>query len=178
MADILRGDHINSLPQPFLVRLSGLGGWWWEVHDIGIDVPLIRIDVMGKLEVRCFSDAMEFRDADGNTHDPDDWYCKDAALEGTDDDSPDLSDAALDALYRDLRSGGRPVEVIVLGGVGHDVRCLMAADTIAALRAERDVLKAELASGSFYQEKDIAADEKKRALDPAAIIERAKGGEG
>ena len=77
MTDILRGDHINSLPQPFLVRLYGLPGRWWEVHDIGTDVPLMRINVMGKLEVRYFSDAAEFRDADGETHDPEDWYCED-----------------------------------------------------------------------------------------------------
>ena len=74
MTDALRMDHINSLPQPFLVELYGFKDWWWPVHDIGVDVPILRIDVMGKLEVRGFSEVKAIRDADGTEHDPDDWW--------------------------------------------------------------------------------------------------------
>ena len=74
MADTLRMDYINSLPQPFYVRFVGDKDWWWPVYDIGVDVAIIRIDVMGKLERRWFSDVDQIRDADGQCHDPDDWY--------------------------------------------------------------------------------------------------------
>jgi hypothetical protein len=66
-------DYINSLPQPFTVRLFGSKNWW-PVNDIGVDVPLFRIDVGGLLQVCDFSDAAEFEDAEGKRHDPDDWW--------------------------------------------------------------------------------------------------------
>ena len=69
----LRGDYINSLPQPFYVRLYGGKDWWWPVNDIGIDVPLLRIDVCGKLQVVEFSDVAEIKDDAGDFHNPDDW---------------------------------------------------------------------------------------------------------
>jgi hypothetical protein len=73
MADVLRGDYINSLPQPFMVRLCG-SDWWWPVYDIGVDIPLVRLDVMGKLDRKWFSEVAQIRDADGVEHDPDDWW--------------------------------------------------------------------------------------------------------
>ena len=77
MTDVLRGDYINSLPQPFYVRTLG-SDWWWPVHDIGIDVPWLRIDVCGKLQVMEFSDVAEIRDEAGDYHNPDDWWNEDA----------------------------------------------------------------------------------------------------
>lgn len=76
MADLLRMDYINSLPQPLYVTLYGGPDWWWPVNDIGVDVALFRIDVMGKLQVCDFSDARQFRDADGCLHNPDDWWAE------------------------------------------------------------------------------------------------------
>lgn len=73
MSDCLRMDYINSLPQPFLVRFYG-GKHWWEVYDIGVDVPIVRINVAGKLEVHHFSDVAQIRDLEGSEHNPDDWY--------------------------------------------------------------------------------------------------------
>lgn len=49
MIDVLRMDHINSLPQPFLVRFCGDKDWWWPVHDFEVGTGLMRIDVCGKL---------------------------------------------------------------------------------------------------------------------------------
>lgn len=34
----------------------------------------MRIDVVGKLEVRFFDEVMEIRDGDGNPHDPATFY--------------------------------------------------------------------------------------------------------
>ncbi len=73
--EVLRGDYINSLPQPFFVRLYMTGDkWWWPVYDIGTNVPLLRIDVCGKLQVLHFSEVAEIRDDDGCFHNPDDWW--------------------------------------------------------------------------------------------------------
>jgi hypothetical protein len=75
MADVLRMDHINGLPQPFMVRFCGDKDWS-HVIDIGVDVPIVRIDVYGLVDHRQFAEVMEIRDAFGNLHDPDDWYAE------------------------------------------------------------------------------------------------------
>lgn len=72
MSDLLRMDHINSLPQPFIARM--IGGSEWPVHDIDVETGLIRLDVCGKLDVTHIGDVMEFRDLDGGSHDPDSFY--------------------------------------------------------------------------------------------------------
>jgi hypothetical protein len=74
MADVLRMDYINSLPQPFFGRFYGDKNWWWPIHDIGVDAPLCRIDVCGKLQVVSFSDFAEIKDETGAVHNPDDWW--------------------------------------------------------------------------------------------------------
>ncbi len=72
MSDKLRMDYINSLPQPFIARLCG--GSEWPVHDIDVETGLIRLDVMGKLDVSHIGNVREFVDADWQTHDPDTFY--------------------------------------------------------------------------------------------------------
>lgn len=74
MSDLLRMDHINSLPQPFLVRFAGDKDWWWPVYDFEVQTGLMRIDVCGKLQVKEFGEVMEIRDGDGKPHDPDSFY--------------------------------------------------------------------------------------------------------
>lgn len=73
MADLLRMDYINSLPQPFWARKYG-SDWWWPVADIEVETGLYRIDVMGKLDVCHIGDTAQFRDADGVMHDPDTFF--------------------------------------------------------------------------------------------------------
>lgn len=73
MTDVLRMDHINSLPQPFLVRFCG-DKWWWPVNDFEVGTGLMRIDVCGLLQVKSFGEVMEIRDGDGTPHDPDSFY--------------------------------------------------------------------------------------------------------
>jgi hypothetical protein len=72
-ADVLRLDHINSLSQPFLVRLCG-DTVRWPVYDICVRTGLMRIDVCGKLQVVPFAEAMEIIDMDGASHSPDTFY--------------------------------------------------------------------------------------------------------
>ena len=73
MSDKLRMDHINSLPQPFLVRFCG-DREWWPVNDIDVQTGLMRIDVCGKLQIKDFCYVMEIHDADGEKHDPETFY--------------------------------------------------------------------------------------------------------
>jgi hypothetical protein len=66
--------YINSLPQPFFVRMFGDKDFRWPVWDIEVQTGLFRIDVCGKLDVCHVSDAAEFRDACGVVHDSADFY--------------------------------------------------------------------------------------------------------
>ena len=73
MSDLLRIDHINSLPQPFMVTFCG--GDKWLLYDIGVGTGLLRIDVCGKLQIMHIGEVLEFTDCDGGVHDPDTFYC-------------------------------------------------------------------------------------------------------
>lgn len=73
MADLLRLDYINSLPQPFLATLIGNGGEW-ELHDIDVQTGLLRINACGMLDVMEISDVKYFTDLNGVKHDPDTFY--------------------------------------------------------------------------------------------------------
>ena len=75
MSDLLRIDHINSLPQPFIARL--LGGSEWPVYDIDVETGLLRIDVCGLLEVKHITDVTLFIDAEWVIHDVDSFYNED-----------------------------------------------------------------------------------------------------
>jgi hypothetical protein len=71
-------DYINSLPQPFHVRFCGATEWW-PVWDFEVQTGLMRIDVVGKLQVMRFGEVMEIKDGDGNPHDPETFYNEGAA---------------------------------------------------------------------------------------------------
>jgi hypothetical protein len=73
MSDLLRMDYINSLPQPFLARFCG-DKQWWPVNDFEVQTALMRIDVCGLLDVKCFSEVMEIRDGNGVEHDPETFW--------------------------------------------------------------------------------------------------------
>ena len=72
MSDLLRMDHINSLPQPFLAHFYG--GSEWEVYDIDVETGLLRVLVCGLLNVKHISDVKFFRDMNGVEHDVDSFY--------------------------------------------------------------------------------------------------------
>ena len=71
--DRLRMDYINSLPQPFLIRLWG-DKIRWPLEDIDVQTGLLRFDVCGKLQVSHIGEVAEFIDADGKSHEPDSFY--------------------------------------------------------------------------------------------------------
>jgi len=73
MSDLLRMDYINSLPQPFIATFYG--GDEWPIYDIDVETGLIRIDVVGKLQVNDIGDVNFFTDEAGNKHDSDTFYC-------------------------------------------------------------------------------------------------------
>ena len=73
MRDRLRMDHINSLPQPFLVKFGSRDNWW-PVHDFEVQTGMMRIDVCGRLQPKHFSDVTHIRDGDSTDHDPDTFY--------------------------------------------------------------------------------------------------------
>ena len=73
MSDLLRMEYINSLPQPFTARFCG-DKEFWPVNDFEVGTGLMRIDVVGLLEVRRFGEVMEIQDGDGMSHDPDTFY--------------------------------------------------------------------------------------------------------
>lgn len=77
MGDMLRMDALNALPQPLFVRISG--GDYWPVHDIDVETGLLRIDVIGLLDVSHFGSVLNLRDAEGIEHNPDDFYNEDEA---------------------------------------------------------------------------------------------------
>lgn len=72
MTDLLRMDHINSLPQPFIANLVGKSRW--PVADIDVETGLFRIDVCGMLEVKHFGDVLSLEDGDGVVHDAETFY--------------------------------------------------------------------------------------------------------
>lgn len=74
MSDLLRKDYINSLPQPFMATLIGNRGEW-PIHDIEVQTGLLRIDVMGKLDVLSMAYVNYFTDMDGVKHDAETFYC-------------------------------------------------------------------------------------------------------
>ena len=78
MSDLLRMDHINSLPQPFFAQFFG-DSQWWPVIDFEVQTGLMRIDVCGLLQVKSFADVKSVRDGHGDLHDPDSFYNEDAA---------------------------------------------------------------------------------------------------
>jgi hypothetical protein len=75
--DLLNLSHINSLPQPFVVRLLGDKDFNWPLWDIDVETGMLRIDVCGKLDVKHISDVSMFRDDAGREHTPDSFYLED-----------------------------------------------------------------------------------------------------
>ena len=71
--DKLDMDYINSLPQPFLVRFLA-DRQWWPVYDIDVETGLLRIDIVGLLEIKEFIEVREIRDDSGRIHDPEDFW--------------------------------------------------------------------------------------------------------
>lgn len=76
MADKLNMTAINGLPHPLAARFCG-DDWIWPIYDIDVETGLMRIDVVGKLQVKHFADVMELQDETGQRHDADDFWLED-----------------------------------------------------------------------------------------------------
>lgn len=72
MADLLKADFIDSLPQPLIAHLWG--GGRWPVYDISTETGLVRIDVVGMLEIIHIGDIKCIKDDAGVMHEVDDFY--------------------------------------------------------------------------------------------------------
>lgn len=71
--DRLNMNHINSLPQPFFIRLCG-DKIKWPLESIDVETGFLRFDVCGKLQVSHIGEVAEFIDADGVKHEPESFY--------------------------------------------------------------------------------------------------------
>lgn len=76
MSDLLLMDKINSLPHPLYVRLWG-DDTRWPVADIDVETGMMRLDIVGKLQITFFSDACDLFDADGTRYSAADFYNED-----------------------------------------------------------------------------------------------------
>jgi hypothetical protein len=99
MGDVLRMDYINSLPQPFLARFCGDKDFW-PVNDLEVGTGLMRIDVCGKLQVKEFSEVLEIRDGNSNSHNPETFY--------TDYEAGTRLETPSENIARDMREGRFP----------------------------------------------------------------------
>jgi hypothetical protein len=69
MADYLKMDYINSLPQLYVELSTGL----WPVFDMDAETGCLRIDVCGRLQVSHLFNVICFIDDDGNRYEPEDF---------------------------------------------------------------------------------------------------------
>lgn len=76
MADRLKMDYINSLPQPFLIAFFG-NPTEWELNNIDVETGLLQFNVCGKLQVEHIGMVKYFKDMNGIIHDPDTFYMED-----------------------------------------------------------------------------------------------------
>jgi len=75
MTDLLRSEYINGLPQPLIAHIFGDRGQCpWPVYDIEVQCAILRIDVVGKLQVVSMGEVEKFVDASGIEHDPDTFW--------------------------------------------------------------------------------------------------------
>lgn len=66
MSDILRLDHINSLPQPFIATM--LGGSCYDVELICVETGLMTINVSGMPQNTDIGEVISFTDQNGTVH--------------------------------------------------------------------------------------------------------------
>ena len=72
MNDLLRIDHINSLPQPLMARTFGGGDW--EVEFICVETGCMRINVCGPSQNTHIDEVLYFVDDAGTKHSTDSFY--------------------------------------------------------------------------------------------------------
>lgn len=81
--DLLNMQHINSLPQPFMIRLWGDKNITWPLDHICVETGLLKFDVCGLLQLGHIRDVAEFIDSAGIHHDSETFYSDYEAEEAT-----------------------------------------------------------------------------------------------
>lgn len=76
MVERLLIEKLNALPQPLYARFCG-DKKKWPVYDIDVETGMMRIDVIGKLQVMHFGEIMDLFCADLVRHDPSEFYNED-----------------------------------------------------------------------------------------------------
>lgn len=71
MADLLREDFINSLPQPLYVKLWSS---YWPLVEVCVETGLGKIDVCGMYDNIEFGRVTSLRDANWNEVDLEECY--------------------------------------------------------------------------------------------------------
>ena len=72
MADLLRMDYIRSL-EPLMVSM-GVNDTFYDLETLCVQTGLLRYDVCGKLDRGHIAEVYQFKDWDGNTYEPDEFY--------------------------------------------------------------------------------------------------------
>lgn len=72
MSDVLRMEYINSLPHPLMATF--FGGDEWPIYYVCVQTGLMKIDVCGMLDNKCFGEVKFITDADGEKHDAEVFY--------------------------------------------------------------------------------------------------------
>lgn len=70
--DILNMKKFNSLPSPVTARMCGGGEYW--IETLCVQTGCMHLDVCGQLDLSHISELLMFIDANGNEHNPDDFY--------------------------------------------------------------------------------------------------------
>lgn len=72
MADKLDMNAINALQHPLSAVM--IGGSRWPIYDIDVETGLMRLDVVGKLDVSHFVEVRTIIDGDHGEHDPEQFW--------------------------------------------------------------------------------------------------------
>ena len=72
--DILSMEKFSALPHPIVGKM--MGGGEWEIETVCILTGIMRLNVCGKIDLEDFSMVKTIVDANGDEHDPDDFWLK------------------------------------------------------------------------------------------------------
>lgn len=72
VGDVICIEKFNSLSSPVTASMYGGGEYWIETLDV--QTGLMRLDVCGQIDLSSFGLVKSLIDADGISHDPDDFW--------------------------------------------------------------------------------------------------------
>lgn len=70
--DLLKMKEFNALPSPVTARMMGGGEHW--IESLCVQTGCMRLDVSGQIDLSEFVMVKTLIDADGNEHNPDDFW--------------------------------------------------------------------------------------------------------